>query len=127
MIKKFTTTHRTLITTLAYFLYRGTASAQGYIAPTQPEDFKSIEGVRRFMACTITGWMFTFTLVIGVIMVLYAAYQYLTSGGNEGKTEGARNTLIYGAIGLAVAMIAAGVPSLVATLLNTSVGALCNG
>ncbi len=125
MIKKFRAANQTIITTLVYFLYRGVAFAQP-LTPTQPRDFKTIDGVRKFMACTITGWMFTFALVIGVIMVIYAAFQYLTSGGDEGKAEAGRNTLIYGAIGLAVAMIAAGVPSLVASLLgDITVEALC--
>jgi hypothetical protein len=49
------------------------------------------------------------SLIIGfaaVIMILVSGYRYITSGGESGKVSGAKSTLIYALIGLAIAALA---------------------
>ena len=43
---------------------------------------------------------------IAVIMISYGGVQYITSAGDGNKTKAARDTILYGVIGLAVAMAA---------------------
>jgi len=77
----------------------------------------SLEGVITLLN-TITNWLFTFLLIFAVIMFIYAAYLYLFSGGSEEATGKAKNYLIYGVVGIAVAMLAKGVTFIVYQLLK---------
>ncbi len=56
----------------------------------------------------VINWIFTFILILSVIMVLIAAFYYLTSAGNSEKITKANKMLIYALVGLAVAFLAKG-------------------
>lgn len=50
-----------------------------------------------------------FSLIVGivsVIMIVYAGFRYITSGGDSGNTTGARNTLLFAILGLIIVAIA---------------------
>jgi len=50
-----------------------------------------------------------FSIVVGaisVIMIIYAGFKYITSGGSNENTNSARNILMYAVIGLVIAVIA---------------------
>lgn len=55
-----------------------------------------------------------------VIMVLIGAFQMTTSAGNSEKYTKGKNTLIWAAIGFAVATLASGVTTLIANILKGS-------
>lgn len=44
--------------------------------------------------------------IISVIMIIYAGFRYITSGGESGSVSSAKNTLIYAIIGLVVVVLA---------------------
>ena len=44
--------------------------------------------------------------VLAVIMIIYAGFLYITSGGDSGKITKAKNALIYAIIGLFIASLA---------------------
>lgn len=44
--------------------------------------------------------------VISVIMIIFAGFQYVTSGGDTSKTTSAKNTLIYALIGVVIVAFA---------------------
>jgi len=50
--------------------------------------------------------LFLVLVAISTIFIIYAAYTFVTSGGDPGKTETARATLIYAIIGIIVAFLA---------------------
>jgi len=50
--------------------------------------------------------LFLVLVAISTIFIIYAAYTFVTSGGDPGKTETARATLIYAIIGIVVAFLA---------------------
>jgi hypothetical protein len=79
----------------------------------------SAQGVLNFV-CTIFSWMFYFLIVLAIVFVVIAAYKYLFSGGSPEKTKGAQNALLYAAIAVAVALLAKGIPSIVASFLGAS-------
>jgi len=50
-----------------------------------------------------------FSIIVGiaaVIMIVYAGFRYVTSGGDSGRVTSAKNALIYALIGIAVAALA---------------------
>lgn len=44
--------------------------------------------------------------VLAVIMIIYAGFRYVTSGGNPENTKSARNTILYAIIGLVIVAFA---------------------
>lgn len=44
--------------------------------------------------------------VVAVIMILYGGFRYITSGGSSDKVSSAKNTIIYGIIGLVIVGLA---------------------
>lgn len=60
-------------------------------------------------------WFFNALIFIAAIMIVYSGWQYVTAGGDSGKTGKALNTLIYALIGVAIALLAKGLIYLVVT------------
>ncbi len=70
---------------------------------------------------TITSWLFGILLVAAVLFLIYAAFLYLTSGGDEEKTKKAKSYVIYAIIAIAIGILAQAIVALVGSLLNYSV------
>ena len=60
--------------------------------------------------------LFLVLVAISIIFIIFAAYTFVTSGGDPGKTETARATLIYAIIGIVVAFLALGLYNLLKAL-----------
>lgn len=82
--------------------------------PPSQEGFR-FETILRIFA-TLISWIFTILLVIATLLIFYAAFLYLTAAGDTEKTKKAQQTLIYAAVGIAVALLAQGVQFLVKQL-----------
>jgi fumarate reductase subunit D len=52
-------------------------------------------------------------IIVCVFMILWAAFNYVTSGGDEKKVESAKKTIYYAVIGLIVALLAVSIVGLV--------------
>src|SRR3989344_6095915 len=88
------------------------------------------EAQSRFIGilCDVMGWMFSILLILSVVVVLAAAYVYVTAGGSAEKVKSGTRMITYAVIGIVVAMFARGVPLIVASLLGaTTVGEVCAG
>lgn len=55
---------------------------------------------------------------VAIVMVLYGAFQFLTSAGDPAKVTAAKNTLLYASIGLIVALVAGSLPYLIEDILK---------
>lgn len=55
---------------------------------------------------SLVGVFGTILLILALVVLLYAAFLFITAGGNEETTKKARTFLIYSLIGLAVAFLA---------------------
>lgn len=44
--------------------------------------------------------------VVAVIMIIFGGFKYITSGGEAEKVKGAKNTILYGLIGLIIVALA---------------------
>lgn len=66
----------------------------------------------------------TFTYVVGVIsiiMLIVAAFKYVTSGGESSKVSSAKNTLIYALVGIVVVVAAQVIVSFVANTASNAI------
>jgi uncharacterized membrane protein len=55
---------------------------------------------------------------LGILVMLYAAFLYMTAGGDEDKVGKAKSSFIYGLVGIGIAILAFGMFSLIASFLG---------
>ncbi len=77
-----------------------------------------IVGTFQALVERIARYLFQIGIPIAVIMIIYAAFLYLTASGNPEKISKAHKTLIYALVGLAILFLAWGLTSLVKELLG---------
>ena len=70
--------------------------------------------------CQVINWMFYLLIIFAIIMVLVAAFKYLTAAGDPEKVKGASHTLLYAAVAVLVAIIAKAFPTLIGSFIGTS-------
>jgi hypothetical protein len=100
----------------ARFISAGVTYAQGNV-PAIVTDYNNLPTA---LWCPIIDTFFWALISISVVMALYAAYNYITAGDDTEKKTKARKILTYAAVGIVVALIAAGFPALVASLFPNS-------
>jgi hypothetical protein len=64
-------------------------------------------------ACGIAGWVFTAAIIISIIIAILTGIQYMTAGGNPEKLKSAHHKLLYIAVGLAIALLARAMPTMI--------------
>ena len=89
----------------------------------------NIPGVDRVGPSTVGGivdiirqivrWVYIIFFIIAVLMIIMAAFTYLTAGGDAEKVNTAKNRLIYAAVAIAVALLAVGFEVIVRNFLIT--------
>lgn len=62
---------------------------------------------------TIINWILAIVGVIAVFMIILGGIQYSTSAGDSGKVKKAKDTILYGIIGLVIALLAAAIVNFV--------------
>lgn len=67
----------------------------------------------------VLSWAFGLLIVIAVLFVLYAAFLYLTAGGDEEKIKQAKNYIIYAVVALVVGAISQALIAIVNNFLQT--------
>lgn len=81
--------------------------------------------------CDLLAWVFWGVIVLAIVFALVGAYRYVTSSGDAEKVRSANRTLLYAAIAVVVALVAAGVPYIVSSFigggLTTGVCSAANG
>lgn len=70
-----------------------------------PDDFGGLIDV----IVTIAQWMFGILMALSIVFILYAAFLYVISQGNEERIKTAKTVLIYAVVGLVVAVLAGGI------------------
>ncbi|MBI4138409.1 MAG: hypothetical protein HY482_02360 [Candidatus Wildermuthbacteria bacterium] len=64
----------------------------------------------------IGNWIFAIFLAISIIYIVLAAFEFVTGAGEPAKVSGARMKLIYAAVGIGVALLAAGIDDIVRSI-----------
>src|SRR3989344_1106012 len=88
--------------------------AQGETLPPGPSSIEDIIDILD----RLLNWMFTILMTVAVTFILYAAFVYLTAGGDPEKVKTASNQLIYAAVAIAVALVAKGIRFIVEQLVG---------
>ncbi len=85
-------------------------SVSAQVAPPVP--VSSIGGFVGLI-CTAINWLFTFFIVIAVLLFMVGALAILTSGDNPGRSKNGSSAITYAFVALAVAILAKGIPLVV--------------
>jgi len=90
------------------FAFFSLALAQEYAPPEfeEPEDL--VDRIN-----TVVKWLVTFLIVLSAIFIAMAGFNYVTSGGDEGKISKAKTQLTYGLVGVAIAALAYALPRVI--------------
>ena len=96
---------------------RAAAQPKGLVIPTA--GITSL-GMVLDDVCIVFDWAFYFLIALAVFFVVVAAFKYLTSAGNPETVKSANNTLLYAAIAVAVALLARGIPLIVASFFGSA-------
>ena len=70
------------------------------------EEIKGEDGGLFKTIQTIINWVLAILGIIAVIMVILGGFTYMTSRGEAAKTKQAKDTILYGIIGLIIALLA---------------------
>lgn len=70
--------------------------------------------------CQAANWLFTFAMFAGIITIMLAAFKYFTAAGDTQKVQEVHKMIWWGIVGIAVAIISWGVPSIVGDFLLDS-------
>lgn len=98
-----------LISSLPFFFFPLFAAAQLGITPQPPVADVNLQTIISRGVAWATGLL----ILLAVVFIIYAAYLFLTSGGNEEDIKKAKNYVIYAAVAIAVALLANGVVAVV--------------
>ena len=100
----------------------GVASAAIAPLPTGesgiPTGITTAEGFIQAMR-VLTDWLFVILTVVAVIFIVLAGLQFITGGGDPQAVSQARNKLLWGAVGIAVAVLARGLETAVRSLIGS--------
>lgn len=67
-------------------------------------------------------WMFIVFVLVFVVLVLFAAFRFLTASGNESKIKDAYKAFWFAIVALVIALLATGIVALVNQLIYGSRG-----
>jgi len=90
-----------------------------------PAPATNAEGILGLL-CKLAGWGFAFLVVLAILFILFAAFNYLTAQGDPEKVGKANQALLFSAVAIAVAVLARAVPALVGSVLGSSVTTSCS-
>ena len=80
----------------------GVGSASGASGCSTPAGSPTVNSVIN----TVINIISAFVGVVAIIMIVFAGFRYVTSGGDSSKISSAKNTLIYAIVGIVVAALA---------------------
>jgi len=88
----------------------------------QPGDLQSLNNVGpnnlALAILNLRNWFAGIVLIISVLVILYGAFLYMTSGGDTKKTGTARGWIIGGVVGTIIALIAFGLTTFILNMIK---------
>ncbi len=66
----------------------------------------------------IADFLFTALLIVAVIFIIIAAFNFLTAQGDAEKIKSARNQILWAVVAIAIALVSAGAASIVESFLE---------
>lgn len=108
-----------IVSVASFILLIPLAHADPNVTQNYPTIAVTPQGVVSGM-CTVVNWLFYILMVLSVIMVLFAGYTFVTAGDDTEKVSKARKMITYAALGIVIALIAKGFPTLIASFVGAS-------
>ena len=71
--------------------------------------------------CNIFTWMFWILISVSIIMIMWAAYLFVTAKDDAEQISDAKKAILYAAFGILAGLIANGFPSLVGSIFGQSI------
>ncbi len=65
----------------------------------------------------IVKWIYVIFFIVAVMFVIFAAFTYLTAGGDAEKVGNAKNQIIYAAVAIIVALLAVSLKAIIQNFL----------
>lgn len=81
-------------------------------------NFSSISGWVEILL-TVIRWFYTIIFIIAVAFILWSAFDFVTSKGDDTKVKEARQKLMYAVVGIAVALLSYAIVSFVQSSVNS--------
>ena len=106
-----------LVLMLGMVLMTAVSSAQVLTPPPSETTYGSESGFFLLMK-RIINILFTVLMILAVLFIMWAAFKYLTAGGNAEKVQEAGKMVLYAVVAIAIALLARAVPPLVCSILN---------
>jgi hypothetical protein len=78
----------------------------------------SDQDINNIIICGVAAFMFQALMAVSVVMVVIAAYKYLTSGGDPNKVSSATKTITYAAVAIVVALVAKSFAPIVSSMVG---------
>ncbi|OGM91796.1 hypothetical protein A2999_01330 [Candidatus Wolfebacteria bacterium RIFCSPLOWO2_01_FULL_38_11] len=107
-----------LITNTAFAITKGEIPGSGDLGINQILPSENIGGVVGLIIYAFQ-WIYTIFFIIAGIMILFAAFTYLTSGGDPEKVGSAKNQIIYAVVAIVVALLAVSINLIVKSFVST--------
>jgi magnesium-transporting ATPase (P-type) len=99
----------------------GQGSLPGEIIPPPESPVTSVDQIINILNYVVS-IIFTVVIIAAVIIFLWAAFTYITAGGDSSKTKQASNMLMWSAVGLGIALLALGIRAIITNFLQTGAG-----
>lgn len=74
------------------------------------------------VAAGIVKWIYIIFFIVAVMFILFAAFNYLTAGGQPEKVKASHDQLIYAAIAITIALLAVGAQAIIKDVLKGGQG-----
>ena len=84
--------------------------------PSGPDSFSDFVN----LICKAGDWFFTGLMAVAILMILFAAFQFLTASGNAQHVESAKKTLVYAIGGIIIAIIPKAIIAIISSMLTGS-------
>ena len=95
------------------------ALSMTFAVPVFAQTITDTNGARTAI-CNVFNAMFDVLIVVSTIMILWAAYLFVTAKDDAEQVTEAKKSMLYAAIGIVVALLARGFPTLVAGIFGAS-------
>jgi hypothetical protein len=105
-----------ILSPLGAFLMPATTLAAGN---TISAPITTVQGLINLI-CLAFDYMFYALIALSLVMVVIAGFNYVTSNGSAEKVDKATKMILYAVIGIAVALLARGIPLIVGNFLGAS-------
>lgn len=95
--------------------------ATGFLLPLPALAASDINTPEKVIAaiCKFSGWLYAALLALAVLFIIYAAFLFLTAGGDAERVGTAKKQLIYAVVAVAAAILATGIIRITQELLGT--------